>query len=144
MTNPFPGMNPYLEADWTDVHPTLLTLARAQLQKQMPGSLVVRVEQDIRVDDEAESRRFKPDIAIWPENASEHPPRSVAAPSAAVAEPVRLRWPRPVPRRLVIKDANGTLVTAIELLSPSNKRTQVTCSSPISHRAGQTSPAPIA
>jgi hypothetical protein len=121
--NPFPGMNPYLEEHWTDVHPTFLTHARSQLQKQMPSSLVVRVEQYIHVDEETdESGRKRPDISISEKAWGGGDPNDVSAPLATtIAEPVRITMPRPTPRRIVIKDDVGHVITAIELLSPSNK-----------------------
>jgi hypothetical protein len=47
MKSPFPGMDPYLEARWGDVHTSLITYARDQLQQQMPRDLRVRVEEYI-------------------------------------------------------------------------------------------------
>ena len=43
MTSPFPGMDPYLERRWDDVHLSLCTYARDQLQPQVRPKLVVRV-----------------------------------------------------------------------------------------------------
>jgi hypothetical protein len=34
--NPFPGMNPYLEQHWRDVHTTLMVYLRDQLQGELP------------------------------------------------------------------------------------------------------------
>lgn len=120
--NPFPGMNPYLEEHWTDVHPRLIIHASAQLQKQMPSSLVVRVEQDIRVDEPDTSSRKRPDITIRQDHWDARAEGEGAAPSAvAVAEPLRIKLPRPAPRRIVIKDDYGRVITAVELLSPSSK-----------------------
>jgi hypothetical protein len=36
MKNPFPGMNPYLEAHWWDVHTSLVPYMRNQLQRNLP------------------------------------------------------------------------------------------------------------
>ncbi len=49
MKSPFPGMHPYLEARWGDVHTSLITYARDQLQRQMPRELRVRVEEHVTV-----------------------------------------------------------------------------------------------
>ena len=40
--NPFPGMNPWLEAHWGDVHTSLTTYACDQLQPQLPAGLRAR------------------------------------------------------------------------------------------------------
>ena len=36
MPSPFPGMDPYLEQHWGDVHTSLVIYARNQLQKVLP------------------------------------------------------------------------------------------------------------
>jgi len=47
MKSPFPGMDPYLETRWGDVHTSLVTYARDQVQPQMPRALHVPVEEHI-------------------------------------------------------------------------------------------------
>ena len=36
MKSPFPGMDPYLEEFWPDVHASLIIYARDQLEEQLP------------------------------------------------------------------------------------------------------------
>lgn len=50
MQSPFPGMDPYLERHWGDVHHSIITFARGMLNEQLPGDLRARVEERI-VDD---------------------------------------------------------------------------------------------
>ncbi len=50
MRSPFPGMDPYLEQYWRDVHHSLVTYARDQLQGQLPGDLRARVEERATVE----------------------------------------------------------------------------------------------
>jgi len=45
MKSPFPGMDPYLEDHWLDVHAGLAVFTRDQLRTQMPSGLIVRVEE---------------------------------------------------------------------------------------------------
>src|SRR5438105_10217308 len=45
MPSPFPGMDPYLEAHWRDIHAGLVIYARDALQGVLPGSLRARVEE---------------------------------------------------------------------------------------------------
>ena len=43
MNSPFPGMDPYLEQYWQDVHARLILYACDQLEDQLPGNLIARV-----------------------------------------------------------------------------------------------------
>ena len=43
MHSPFPGMNPYLEQYWGDIHQRLIIYSSDALQKQLPGDLRARV-----------------------------------------------------------------------------------------------------
>jgi hypothetical protein len=47
MASPFPGMDPYLEQYWRDVHASLIIYARDQLQPRLPGDLRARVEERV-------------------------------------------------------------------------------------------------
>lgn len=47
MPSPFPGMGPYLEAHWRDVHASLIIYARDTLQGVLPDSLRARVEERV-------------------------------------------------------------------------------------------------
>ena len=51
-SNPFPGMNPWLESHWGDIHTSLTTYARDQLQPQLPAGLRARVEEYVAVEAE--------------------------------------------------------------------------------------------
>src|SRR5215470_6964239 len=50
MPSPFPGMDPYLEAHWRDVHAGLVIHARDALQGVLPGSLRARVEESVLLE----------------------------------------------------------------------------------------------
>src|SRR5256714_8281502 len=50
MPSPFPGMDPYLEAHWRDVHASLIIYARDLLQGVLPGSLRARVEERVLLE----------------------------------------------------------------------------------------------
>jgi hypothetical protein len=45
MKSPFPGMDPYLERHWGDVHQALVTYIRDQLQPSLPDDLRARMQQ---------------------------------------------------------------------------------------------------
>ncbi len=39
MPGPFPGMDPFLESSWSDVHARLIVGSANQVQKQLPSEL---------------------------------------------------------------------------------------------------------
>ncbi len=127
MSKPFPGMNPYLEHSWGDIHTRLTTYSCDALQTQLPKGLKARVEEQVRVDMEgATTVRLVPDVRVVEPSHSEG--------GVAVAEEVQVAAPlvvefldQPVTeRRIVIVDqsSGGRVVTAIEFVSPSNKTSQ--------------------
>jgi hypothetical protein len=124
MKSPFPGMDPYLESFWGDVHTSLVTYARDQLRGQMPPDLKVRVEEHVSVQTENGSRSvYVPDVHVR-ENPTGAGQASGAG-ATAVAEPLIVpREVEPtVERALHIIDtrSGNRVVTAIEFLSPANK-----------------------
>src|SRR5439155_23065339 len=65
MKNPFPGMNPWLEEFWRDVHASLLVYARDQLNEELPAGLSARVDERLAIDaPDAKRRAYVPDVAI--------------------------------------------------------------------------------
>ena len=50
MPSPFPGMDPFLEAHWGDVHTSLAVAIRNDLQHRLPDSLVARVEESVLLE----------------------------------------------------------------------------------------------
>jgi len=65
MKNPFPGMNPWLEEYWRDVHASLLVYARDELNAELPPGFQARVDERLAIDaDEETARHYLPDIAI--------------------------------------------------------------------------------
>ena len=119
MKNPFPGMNPWLELDWQEVHSRLVIYSGDQLQSRMPDGLRVRVEKGVSVDSGEGRGRMRPDVHVseaWDGGTG----------GVALAEPETdvglLVIEEPPPQRhLEIVDAGGRLVTAIEFLNPWNK-----------------------
>jgi hypothetical protein len=125
MKSPFPGMDPYLESRWGDVHSRMAVLASNQLRTQLPADLRARVHEALVVEgpDERRARRISPDVGII-----ERPwdPGSAPSPSSvAIAEPLVVTWDEEpmVQRSVQIIDsrAGNRLVTAIEFLSRANK-----------------------
>ena len=124
MKSPFPGMDPYLEAHWGDVHATLIVYARNQLNAQLPDDLQARVEEDVAVtEDDEKTRTVYPDVGVVEQPGV--PPGEATEAAVSVAEPILVTVedePRTL-RHLEIVDTSdgGRVVTAIELLSPANK-----------------------
>ena len=128
MPSPFPGMDPYLEQHWGDIHTRLTVYAVDALPAQLPFGLVARVEEGITIDVGVDLRLVKPDLRVVEEQA---PPWSDGGGTVAVAEPLAIAEPlvvnveTPVTERHVeIRDASDDMrvVTVIEFLSPTNKQ----------------------
>lgn len=127
MKSPFPGMDPFLETRWRDVHTRIMTLICDQIQDQLPADLVARVEESILVDDgENDSlRTASPDVAVIENFESEVGVATLS--TVAIAKPL---WvvedPRQISRHVQILDSRSgdRVVTAIEVLSPTNKTTK--------------------
>jgi hypothetical protein len=124
MQSPFPGMDPYLEMNWRDVHNSLCTYARDLLQPQLRPALLARIDERLMVETEIEESR-----SIYPEvSVVQKFPRSWIANTASatgVAEPLRIEIPDDPAYDgyvQIIDPRNGyKVITVIEFLSISNK-----------------------
>ncbi len=128
MPSPFPGMDPFLENHWGDVHTSLTTYARDQLRPYLPTDLMARVEEYVHLefDDEENGRqRAKPDVEIL-QAPGEAQRRVSGAVEVAAAEPLIVPRPAAWTERWIkiIDGDDNRLVTVIEFLSPGNKKTQ--------------------
>jgi hypothetical protein len=123
MKNPFPGMNPWLEAFWRDVHAKLLVYACDQLNAELPSGLQARVDERLAVESEEQPpRTYVPDIAVtesW--DPPTGPVLGKSGLTGATAEPVVVEVNDRILRHVEIVDSRAQVITAIELLSPSNK-----------------------
>lgn len=123
MRSPFPGMDPYLEHHWRDVHATLIVLSRSAIQHQLGSGLRARIEERLVVEtDFEESRDIYPDVRVFERGISDRPIMSCAV---AVAEPLVVKAAsQPVPQRhiqIIDTASGGQVITVIEFVSPSNK-----------------------
>jgi hypothetical protein len=126
MPSPFPGMDPYLEAHWRDLHARLIIYACDAFQAVLPGSLRARVEESVLLE--------------TPEGIGDHPlfldvrvveytsKRNTEAPhtaGVAVAEPMLVDTdPEQVTEtflEIIDRESGNRVVTVIEFLNPSNK-----------------------
>ena len=126
MPSPFPGMDPFLEAHWGDVHAALTIYARDQIQPRLPSDLVASVEEYVVLTSEdpiegwSNPQRWRPDVSV-----SEHTTSvAIRAPVTAIldaSDPVIVEAVPQTMREVRILDSQSWLVTSIEFLSPSNK-----------------------
>ncbi len=122
MPSPFPGMDPYLEAQpfWGDLHSSMITMMKAELNRRLPPNY--SAWSDIYVwlhEPDAESRRTKPDVFVTStETSNGGAVAMLPAPATSILPAVR----REGNKYLKIKEVgSGRVVTVVELVSPSNK-----------------------
>ncbi len=129
MPSPFPGMNPYLEHPhvWADFHNAYLTFLRSAVRVAVePGYFVLLQEhiylRDLEEDDEPRQVGIG-DVSVAARRGAKKGPK-VKGGVAAPAQVVLPRYTRESVNYLEVVDRNDeTVVTVIELLSPSNKAT---------------------
>ncbi len=123
-SSPFPGVDPYLQSRWSDVHAKLNAFVGEALQPMLPAGLVARTEERVLVaEGDRVSASYYPDVAVV----------RVGRPTTPAGGPATLTPPAPfvvefpdqpaVVRSVQILDtrAGNRVVTAIEILSPANK-----------------------
>jgi hypothetical protein len=128
MPSPFPGMNPYLERSntWADFHDAYLVELRNALIRQVRPNYIVKIEEYVYlhdVGDDAENRERvgRPDVGVIANRDT-----NIKSSSALLEGPTAVETPPNIEldrvSYLEVRDRdNRTLITAIELLSPSKK-----------------------
>jgi len=135
--NPFPGMDPYLEAPhiWPDFHDSLASTLRAVLNEALPAPYYARLQMRPEMGVILEMgtlRRIVPDITVlrYPE-PSANPTRRIG--EVAVVEKPRIEVSKGIEARIhtdplqhhsvEIRDTSQghKLITLIEIVSPANK-----------------------
>ncbi len=125
MPSPFPGMDPYLEAHWRDVHARLVIYASDALQGVLPRELRARVEESVLL----ETPHGIGDHPLYPEvrvvEYTSKRTHETRPGGAAVAEPLHVKVDaEPVTEpflEIIDRESGNRVVTVIEFLSPSNK-----------------------
>jgi hypothetical protein len=141
MPSPFPGMNPYLEQDdaWHDFHEKFLPAVAERLVPQVRPNYIVKLDEHVYVHEMPhEPRRLlgRADVAV-----GLSPGHEAGRPAAGVLDaPAQVRLPAQDVERvafLEVRDRRSReLITVIELLSPSNKRTGSDREQYLAKRAG--------
>ncbi len=125
MPSPFPGMDPYIESSgrWGDFRGGLAGIMRAVLNERLPSRYLAEIDQYVLVEGSGEKgrRQVAPDVYVGDAGEGEWP----AAATAVIAAPATVSLPLVARRRrkrvqIVDRDANR-VVTAVEVLSPTNK-----------------------
>ena len=126
MPSPFPGMDPYLEAHWRDIHAGLIIYSRDALQGVLPSSLRARVEESVLLETPQGIgyHPLYPDVRVV-EYTSKRGLDTGPNGGVAVAEPiiVEAEFGPTIETFLEIidRESGNRVVTTIEFLSPSNK-----------------------
>jgi hypothetical protein len=126
MGSPFPGMDPYLESHWRDIHARLVIYACDALQGLLPADLRARVEESVLLESPhgLGDHPLYPDIRVV-EFAAKRGLQEKPAAAAAVVEPLVVdALPDPATEtyiEIIDRSSGNRVITVIEYLSPSNK-----------------------
>lgn len=126
MKSPFPGMDPYLEKHWRDVHASLVHDARNAIQRQLGGGLRARIDERLIVEEEGILKRaIFPDVQVSEQGFGAGVAVLKAPADVAVAEPLVLHvTPRQLREtfvQIIDPASDGRIITLIEFVSPTNK-----------------------
>src|SRR5262245_43202088 len=132
MPSPFPGMDPYIEDPffWTDFHSNFMGAIRAALNAVLPSRYIASTERHVwvcQVDPHTTHQLLgSPDVQVADKGRAAHTAMAVAtAPAPTAVAPVIILLPlvRPQGSRFIqiVDRRYRRLVTAVEVLSPSNK-----------------------
>lgn len=130
MPSPFPGMDPYLEhhALWSEVHKRLIVAIADALSPQLRPKYRVAIEERIYQTSGEEDTLLVgiPDVVVQRQLSTANPTRANVTVASPPVKPMTVTIPMPETVRegyLEVRDvATREVVTAIEVLSPKNKR----------------------
>lgn len=129
MPSPFPGMDPYLEHPdfWPGLHNRLIVAISDALVPLVRPKYRVDIDKRIyQIDVENDPLVGIPDVTVQYPYTTTNQTQSNVAVAALTTTPVKVRIPMPVEVReayLEIKEmTTKDVITAIEILSPANKR----------------------
>ncbi|MEM8524529.1 MAG: DUF4058 family protein [Bacteroidota bacterium] len=132
MNNPFPGMNPYLEgALWSDVHHEMASAIRQLIAPKVSPKYITRIETYTVKDTAAEEEIgiMYPYVALLLRDKTAKPRVTEQGVATLTPPTTAIRGTQSylevqVPVIEIRDRQNQQLITAIELLSPVNKRGQ--------------------
>jgi hypothetical protein len=131
MPSPFPGMDPYLESEdtWHDFQVRYVPALAEALTPVLPDRYIVKADQDVFIRERsADERRLvgRPDVFVVPSGRASSAPSAAPSAGAVADRSVAAAFPAGIdverrPFLQIIDRQLRVVVTAIELLSPSNK-----------------------
>src|SRR4051812_26102551 len=127
---PFPGVDPWLQSVWGNVHTTVSTYVRDLLNEQLAPGLIAVTRQRVFIENSVGAdRSVYMDVHVIQHqrpSAGGAGGVAVAPPPGTSDEPIVLEMPGDVFEQPYIEiidvQSGGTVVTVIEIVSPSNKR----------------------
>jgi Protein of unknown function (DUF4058) len=130
MPSPFPGMDPYLEAPehWHNVHHGLINAIAADLNTNLPEGFAAEIEEKVYV---LYPDGYYPDVVVLRQetpapipipNTTSASGNTILAPTPSLYVELRQEEIRLPVIHIVATTAPDVVVTAIEVLSPVNKR----------------------
>lgn len=127
MPSPFPGMDPYLESQpfWSPLHSGLITAMQRELKARVPRKYSVWTDLNIWLQEpgsEDEGDPFEPDVYLTEKSAESSGGAALAvinAPATTLLPAVRRKGSRFL---RIMEARSDRVVTVVELLSPSNKK----------------------
>lgn len=128
MPSPFPGMDPYIEDPevWSDFHGRLAAEISSHLNKQIQPRYVARMtpRTTYEIVEIADKRGIIPDVGVWRQTPiiRETTTTAYVTSTAPVQSQVQLELPIELFTVEIRQVGTMRLVTAIEILSPVNKR----------------------
>lgn len=122
--NPFPGINPWMQNTWSDLHVSLIGRIRDALGSKLPDDLNARAEESVHLEgqgiDPQKGSLRRPDVTVigpeeelWkqgqpPKWQGEAAQEQLGTPVLVMQQDVDL-----TPRWVEIRSANGRLITVI-------------------------------
>ena len=128
MTSPFPGMDPYIEQPrlWVDFHSDLASEIRAELNRQIRPAYFARLTPYATYEaiELFRSRRqtIWPDVGVMREQAPPYYAGEVAVLDPPIESEISLEDLLDFLGVEILRSGDEQLITAIEILSPVNKR----------------------
>jgi hypothetical protein len=126
MQSPFPGMDPYLEARWSDVHVALIQILKEAIQPNLPADLRARAEERLLLETIAKDpiTTYRGDVALI--QSTRRSGQRRASGGLTTVEPYLIEFQEApeVDRFLQIIDLRNRdrVISSIEVLRPWNKR----------------------
>jgi hypothetical protein len=114
---PFPGMDPWIESRWEGFHLGLIASVQSKLNARLPDDLVARIDERVYVGyPDGGRRQVKPDVFVIEDRARSPAAGPPSAGTAVLDEPVTEGY-----IEIVDADDGATVITSVEILSPTNK-----------------------